>query len=56
MQEALQPVMEREEFTRFVEQLGGEKGTVAGDDFKAFVADEVARWDEVAGEAGIRQE
>ncbi|QJQ99347.1 tripartite tricarboxylate transporter substrate binding protein [Halomonas sp. PGE1] len=56
MQDALQQVMEREEFTSFVEQLGGEKGSVAGDDFKAFVADEVARWDEVAGEAGIRQE
>ena len=56
MQEALQKVMEREEFTSFVEQLGGEKGTVAGDDFKAFVADEVTRWDGVAAEAGIRQE
>ena len=56
MQKALQKVMEREEFTSFVEQLGAKKGTLAGDDFKAFVADEVARWDEVAAEAGIRQE
>jgi len=56
MQEALQEVMNREEFTSFVEQLGAEKGTLAGDEFKAFIADEVARWDEVAAEAGIRQE
>lgn len=56
MHEALQEVMEREEFTDFVEQLGAEKGTIAGDEFKAFIADEVARWDEVAAEAGIRQE
>lgn len=56
MQEALQEVMKREEFTSFAEQLGAEKGTIAGDDFKAFIADEVARWDEVASEAGIRQE
>lgn len=56
LQEALQKVMEREEFTSFVEQLGGEKGTISGDEFKAFVADEVARWDEVAAEAGVRQE
>ncbi|HAA44196.1 MAG: hypothetical protein XD36_2713 [Halomonas sp. 54_146] len=56
MQEALQQVMEREEFTNFVEQLGGEKGTIGGDEFKTFVADEVARWDAVAAEAGLRQE
>lgn len=56
MQEALQEVMNREEFTSFVTQLGAEKGTLAGDDFKAFVAEEVARWDEVAADAGIRQE
>ncbi|OLO11868.1 Bordetella uptake protein [Chromohalobacter japonicus] len=56
MQEALQEVMEREEFTDFVDQLGARKGTLAGDEFKAFIADEVARWDEVAAEAGIRQE
>ncbi|MCD6005188.1 tripartite tricarboxylate transporter substrate binding protein [Halomonas sp. IOP_6] len=56
MQKALQEVMEREEFTSFVEQLGAEKGTIAGDEFKAFITDEVARWDEVATEAGIRQE
>jgi tripartite-type tricarboxylate transporter receptor subunit TctC len=56
MQEALQKVLEREEFTSFVEQLGAEKGTISGDEFKAFIADEVARWDEVASEAGIRQE
>jgi len=48
--------MHREEFTSFVTQLGAEKGTLAGDDFKAFVAEEVARWDEVAADAGIRQE
>lgn len=56
MQEALQEVMQREEFLSFVEQLGAEPGTIAGDEFKAFIADEVARWDEVAAEAGIRQE
>ncbi|RUR30333.1 tripartite tricarboxylate transporter substrate binding protein [Vreelandella andesensis] len=56
MQEALQEVMKREEFTSFVEQLGAEKGTIAGDEFKAFITDEVARWDEVAAKAGIRQE
>ncbi|WP_445010867.1 Bug family tripartite tricarboxylate transporter substrate binding protein [Vreelandella stevensii] len=56
MQEALEEVMNREEFTSFVTQLGAEKGTLAGDDFKAFVAEEVARWDEVAADAGIRQE
>ena len=56
MQEALQEVMKREEFTSFVDQLGAEPGAVAGDEFKAFIAEEVARWDEVAAEAGIRQE
>lgn len=56
MQKALQEVMKREEFTSFVEQLGAEKGTIAGDEFKTFIADEVARWDEVAAKAGIRQE
>ncbi|SDO36230.1 Tripartite-type tricarboxylate transporter, receptor component TctC [Halomonas shengliensis] len=56
MQEALQAVMEREEFTSFVEQLGGEKGTRAGDEFKAFIASEVERWDAVAEQAGLRQE
>lgn len=57
MQEALQEgVMQREEFLSFVEQLGGEPGTIAGDEFEAFVAEEVARWDEVAGQANIRQE
>lgn len=56
MQEALQEVMEREEFTDFVDQLGAQKGTIAGEDFKAFISEEVARWDEVASEAGIRQE
>ena len=56
MQEALQEVMKREEFTSFVDQLGAEPGAVAGDEFKAFIAEKVARWDEVAAEAGIRQE
>ena len=56
MQEALQEVMKREEFTSFVDQLGAEPGAVAGDEFKAFIAEEVARWDKVAAEAGIRQE
>lgn len=56
LQEALQEVMEREQFTDFVDQLGAQKGAIAGEEFKAFIADEVARWDEVAAEAGIRQE
>lgn len=56
LQEALQKVMEREQFTDFVDQLGAQKGTLSGEEFKAFIADEVARWDEVAAEAGIRQE
>ncbi|MDR5886740.1 tripartite tricarboxylate transporter substrate binding protein [Vreelandella janggokensis] len=56
LQEALQKVMAREQFTDFVDQLGAKKGTIAGEEFKAFIADEVARWDEVAAEAGIRQE
>lgn len=54
--EALQRVMEREEFTSFAEQLGAAKGTLAGEEFKAFIIEDVARWDEVAAEAGIRQE
>ncbi|MGY4877865.1 Bug family tripartite tricarboxylate transporter substrate binding protein [Vreelandella aquamarina] len=56
LREALQKVMAREQFTDFVDQLGAEKGTIEGEEFKAFIADEVARWDEVAAEAGIRQE
>lgn len=56
MQKALQEVMKHEEFTSFVDQLGAEPGAVAGDEFKAFIAEEVARWDKVAAEAGIRQE
>ncbi|TDA95389.1 Bug family tripartite tricarboxylate transporter substrate binding protein [Halomonas marinisediminis] len=56
MQEALQAVMEREEFTSFVEQLGGEKGVRSGDEFEAFIASEVERWDAVAEQAGLRQE
>ncbi|MGJ7462790.1 Bug family tripartite tricarboxylate transporter substrate binding protein [Halomonas sp. MA07-2] len=56
LQKALQEVMQREEFLSFVEQLGAESGTIAGDEFKSFITEEVARWDEVAEQAGIRQE
>lgn len=55
MQEALANVMQREEFLDFAEQLGAEPGTVSGEEFKQFIAEEVERWEEVAEQAGISQ-
>ncbi|KAA0009785.1 tripartite tricarboxylate transporter substrate binding protein [Billgrantia pellis] len=55
MQEALEAVMQREEFLDFANQLGAEPGQVAGEEFKQFIAAEVERWQGVAEEAGIRQ-
>lgn len=55
MQAALDEVMEREEFLDFAEQLGAEPGQVEGEAFKQFVIDDLARWQEVAEQAGIRQ-
>ncbi|MCE8026233.1 tripartite tricarboxylate transporter substrate binding protein [Halomonas sp. MCCC 1A11058] len=55
MREALDAVMQREEFVSFADQLGAEPGQVAGEEFKQFVAQEVERWQEVAEQAGISQ-
>lgn len=55
MQEALNKVMEREEFLDFVEQLGAEPGQVSGEEFKQFIVAEVERWENVAEQAGISQ-
>ncbi|MGQ4878091.1 Bug family tripartite tricarboxylate transporter substrate binding protein [Billgrantia sp. LNSP4103-1] len=55
MREALEAVMQREEFLDFAEQLGAEPGQVAGEEFKQFIAEEVERWQEVAEQAGISQ-
>jgi len=55
MQEALNKVMEREEFLDFVEQLGAEPGQVSAEEFKQFIVAEVERWENVAEQAGISQ-
>ena len=55
MQEALDEVMERQEFQDFAEQLGAQAGQVEGEAFKQFVIDDLARWEEVAQQAGISQ-
>ncbi|MGP8290931.1 Bug family tripartite tricarboxylate transporter substrate binding protein [Vreelandella zhanjiangensis] len=55
MQAALDEVMERQEFLDFAEQLGAQPGQVEGEEFKQFVIDDLARWEEVAQQAGISQ-
>lgn len=55
MQTALDEVMERQEFLDFAEQLGAQPGQVEGEEFKQFVIDDLARWEEVAQQAGISQ-
>ena len=55
MQDALNKVMEREEFLSFAEQLGAEPGQVSGEAFKQFIADDLQRWEGVAEQAGISQ-
>lgn len=55
MQKALDEVMERQEFQDFAEQLGAQAGQVEGEAFKQFVIDDLARWEEVAQQAGISQ-
>ncbi|WP_252108050.1 MULTISPECIES: tripartite tricarboxylate transporter substrate binding protein [unclassified Halomonas] len=52
---ALDEVMERQEFLDFAEQLGAQPGQVEGEEFKQFVIDDLARWQEVAEQAGISQ-
>lgn len=55
MQDALDRVMEREEFLDFAEQLGAEPGQVSGDAFKQFIVEDLERWEGVAQQAGISQ-
>ena len=55
MQDALAKVMQREEFLDFAKQLGAQPGTVAGDEFKQFITDDLQRWEAVAEQAGISQ-
>nr|WP_298523024.1 tripartite tricarboxylate transporter substrate binding protein [uncultured Halomonas sp.] len=50
---ALEKVMQSEEFDSFISQLGAAPGKQSGEEFKAFIADEVARWKQTASEAGI---
>ncbi|OEY67970.1 Bordetella uptake protein [Marinobacter sp. X15-166B] len=56
LRKALQQVKQNPTFLTFIEQAGAETITLSGDAFDAFIASEVARWQMVAAEAGIRQQ
>ena len=51
---ALDKIMQEEDFLNFIAQLGAAPGEQADEEFKAFVADEVQRWKQVATQAGLK--
>jgi tripartite-type tricarboxylate transporter receptor subunit TctC len=55
LQSALDKQLDNESFKAFVAQLGGELATEEGDDFRDYVAEDVKRWQRVAGQAQLGQ-
>ncbi|MCG6539591.1 tripartite tricarboxylate transporter substrate binding protein, partial [Pseudomonas sp. KSR10] len=55
LQSALDKQLDNESFKAFVAQLGGELATEEGDDFRDYVAEDVKRWQRVAGQAQLDQ-
>ena len=53
LQGALGNVMEDQSFRDFVAQIGGETATHEGDEFRDYVAQDVERWQDVAGQAEL---
>ncbi len=54
LQDALGKVMEDESFKDFAAQIGGEAASQQGDAFRDYVAEDVARWQHVAGQAELQ--
>jgi tripartite-type tricarboxylate transporter receptor subunit TctC len=54
LQDALDKVMADEGFKDFVAQIGGEPATEEGDAFRDYVAQDVQRWQRVAGQAELQ--
>jgi tripartite-type tricarboxylate transporter receptor subunit TctC len=54
LQGALENVMEDQSFRDFVAQIGGETATHEGDEFRDYVAQDVERWQDVAGQAELQ--
>ena len=54
LQSALDKVMQDQSFKDFVAQIGGEAASQKGDAFQAYVADDVQRWQKVAGQAELQ--
>jgi len=54
IQSALDKVMQDQSFKDFVAQIGGEAASQKGDAFQAYVADDVQRWQKVAGQAELQ--
>jgi tripartite-type tricarboxylate transporter receptor subunit TctC len=55
LQDALDKQLGNESFKDFVAQLGGELATEEGDAFREYVAEDVKRWQRVAGQAELGQ-
>ncbi|NKQ09579.1 Bug family tripartite tricarboxylate transporter substrate binding protein [Pseudomonas sp. SST3] len=55
LQDALDKQLDNQSFKDFVAQLGGELATEEGDAFRDYVADDVKRWQRVAGQAELGQ-
>jgi tripartite-type tricarboxylate transporter receptor subunit TctC len=55
LQDALDKQLGNESFKDFVAQLGGELATEEGDAFRDYVAEDVKRWQRVAGQAELGQ-
>ncbi len=54
LQAALDKVMEDQSFKDFIAQIGGEAASQEGDDFRDYVAQDVQRWQHVAGQAELQ--
>ena len=55
LQDALNKQLDSEGFKTFVAQLGGELATEEGDAFRDYVAQDIERWQRVAGQAELGQ-
>ncbi|WP_181297650.1 tripartite tricarboxylate transporter substrate binding protein [Pseudomonas sp. Q2-TVG4-2] len=55
LQDALDKQLGNQSFKDFVAQLGGELATEEGDAFREYVAEDVKRWQRVAGQAELGQ-
>jgi len=54
LQNALEKVMEDQSFKDFAAQIGGEAASQEGDAFRDYVAQDVQRWQHVAGQAELQ--